>query len=396
MLNRNSSRRAGLVTRALLAVAVLGGALATAVGPAPAGAAVTSYYVEQTGHVFADPFLSHWVKTSGMQRYGLPVTDRIERSDRWLQYFEYALLVSRDNDRQRASEVPVGRNLLAVQHNPERTVAGKRIGGSRTGSAYVPIDDPAKEDVLYDAETRHSIRGMIKGPYEQMGGAERFGSPLSEAFTAEGSRQQWFEFGRVVVVLPERTPKAAPVGAELANAYGANTKPSKRGSLPLFDAGRFRIYSGDGTIPDAPGPFTPVGILIPAIGVDAFIEQIGITNGAMDTPSDAWNVGWYPVLSYPGEQTNVVMSGHRDWWGIGPTVFWDLDKLGAGDRIYLIGADGLGASYAVTESYMVDAGVNANDVIGDVGFEVLTLITCDGAFDGSEYLARRIVRAERF
>ncbi len=43
----------------------------------------------------------------------------------------------------------------------------------------------------------------------------------------------------------------------------------------------------------------------------------------------------------------------------------------------------------------VDASINANSLIEDTGTESLTLITCDGHFNGTEYVSRRIVRAER-
>ncbi len=386
----------GLALRAVTLFALLGVVLASGVGTRPVAAAPSKYFVDQTGHVLADPFLSQWINASGMERYGLPITDRIERNDRLVQYFEYAVLAAKSTSKTKASEIAVGSSLLAATFDPDRTVAGKRVGGDREATAFVAVDVPDGDDVVWDAKTGHSVRGMIKGPYDKLGGAKRFGAPLSEAFTANGNRQQWFEFGRIQIVLPEKTVNVAPVGAELANAYGVDTRRSERGSLPLFSVERYRVFVGDGTIPEAKGSFAPVEIVMPSIGVDARIEQIGIVDGVMQTPVDAWNVGWYPVLSSPGDRTNVVMSGHRDWWGIGPTVFWDLDKLVPGDTIYLVGEDGTGASYVVTDSFMVDSETSANDVIGDVGKEVLTLITCDGAFDGSEYLARRIVRAERF
>ena len=97
----------------------------------------------------------------------------------------------------------------------------------------------------------------------------------------------------------------------------------------------------------------------------------------------------------PGTFTNVVMAGHKDWWNVGPTVFWNLNQLVPNEMIYLVGKDGKGGTYRITDSWAVDANVNANDIISDKGEETLTLITCDGAFDGQHYLQRWIVRAER-
>jgi LPXTG-site transpeptidase (sortase) family protein len=89
------------------------------------------------------------------------------------------------------------------------------------------------------------------------------------------------------------------------------------------------------------------------------------------------------------------MAGHKDWWNVGPVVFWNLDKLAPGDKIYLIGKNGKGFTYVVTRAWQIDADTDAGVVVNDTGAETLTLITCGGDFDGSEYLLRQIVRAER-
>jgi LPXTG-site transpeptidase (sortase) family protein len=138
-----------------------------------------------------------------------------------------------------------------------------------------------------------------------------------------------------------------------------------------------------------------VRIAIPSIGIDAVIEEIEIDKGIMGVPEDAWNVGWYGDLPRPGERTNVVMAAHRDWWGIGPVVFYRLEEVRPGDRVYVTSAKGTGATYEVVEIFQVDAGIDATPLIDDQGGETLTLITCGGAFNGVEYLNRWIVRAKR-
>ena len=135
--------------------------------------------------------------------------------------------------------------------------------------------------------------------------------------------------------------------------------------------------------------------MIPTINVDAAIEVVDVVDGEMGTPVDVWAVGWYPIISSPGNFTNTVMAGHKDWWNAGPVVFWDLYLLVPGDKIYLAGDDGSGFTYVVTESFEIDANTNATVVVSDAGAEMLTLITCGGPFDGVEYLQRWIVRGER-
>ena len=140
---------------------------------------------------------------------------------------------------------------------------------------------------------------------------------------------------------------------------------------------------------------TPGRIQIPALGVDAAVESVGIVDGVMQTPVDPWSVGWYGELGGPGGGGNTVMAGHRDWYSIGPVVFYDLGALGAGDEVRLLDGAGNVATYVVYETVAVDASTPASDVIGGQGGETLTLITCGGEFAAGEYDLRIIVRARR-
>jgi LPXTG-site transpeptidase (sortase) family protein len=140
----------------------------------------------------------------------------------------------------------------------------------------------------------------------------------------------------------------------------------------------------------------PVRIAIPAIGVDADIEWVAVEDGVMEAPSDPWSVGWYPHFGAPGGGGNVVMAGHVDWWGYGPTVFADLGLLGPGDEVVVTGEDGSEFDYVVSETWTVDANSSKDDVrriLYPDGGEALTLITCAGNFDGEGYDARLVVRA---
>jgi len=140
----------------------------------------------------------------------------------------------------------------------------------------------------------------------------------------------------------------------------------------------------------------PVSLTIPAIGVVADIEWVAVENGVMGVPTDPWAVGWYPHFGAPGGGGNVVMAGHVDWWGYGPTVFADLALLGPGDEVVVGGEDGTAFRYAVTATWTVDAASPAADVrrvLEAGGGEALTLITCAGEFDGAGYATRLVVRA---
>ena len=341
-------------------------------------------FAEATGHIIGEPFLSGWISRNGATTLGMPVSESGKTDGRVSQYFQYGWLLSRteSSDTKDLRLQRVGEQLLAKQSQTDREVGGRRVGNARTSIAFGENATP-------------KISGRTKTFYERHGGDDRFGEPISAEYVASGMRIQWFEYGRLQWSLGDKKVTAAPVGWELAIANGVDVSPVDRNHLPVFEPSRYRQYLGDGVIPNATGAFSPVKIEIPKISVNANIEAIGIINGVMQTPANAWNVGWYSSLARPGDWTNVVMAGHRDWWGIGPVVFWNLDLLSTGDKIYLVGKDGKGSTYVVTESWQVGADINANSIISDTGGEMLTLITCDGAFNGSEYALRRIVRAER-
>ena len=128
----------------------------------------------------------------------------------------------------------------------------------------------------------------------------------------------------------------------------------------------------------------PVRLKIPAINVDAAVEQVGLTpDGAMDAPKDYANTAWYMLGPRPGEVGNAAIDGHVDST-TGTAVFWDLPKLTPGDVIIVVGSDGVERRFRVTavETYLRDA-VPLARVFGPTTAVRLNLITCDArsAFD---------------
>jgi LPXTG-site transpeptidase (sortase) family protein len=376
--------------RLLLAAWVVAMVAAFIPGPSTGtveAAAPTAFFVDQTGHSLKDPILSFWADRDGLDIFGLPVTEVAKEDGLLAQYFQYGYLkATKKSVNDPILEVKeAGTELLSALHNPDSTIAGKRLGGNSAAAAF-NLDGKSGDDLL---------KGKIRSFYDKNDGANRFGEPLSENYVAFGKRIQWFEYGRLESSLTEPVVEVAAVGKELAVANGADTGAISGDNLAAFEARRFQKYFGDGTIPEAKTRFAPTRIMIPAIGVDATVEEVDIVGGVMGVPEDAWNVGWYHQLSEPGERTNVVMAGHRDWWGIGPVVFYDLGAVGPGDKIYLVNSDGEGFTYVVSESYSVPGNANPGDIVSDTGAESLTLITCGGAFNGSEYLERQILHADR-
>jgi sortase (surface protein transpeptidase) len=145
----------------------------------------------------------------------------------------------------------------------------------------------------------------------------------------------------------------------------------------------------------------PQRLLIESIGVEAEIVAVAEIDPAARMPlADPWRVAWAEGSAAPGLPGNVVMAGHRDYWAIGPAVFWDLRLLAPGDRIVVAGDDGRAYRYEVAwvRHYEVDqltAGPARAEVVGPTDDPALTLITEGGvfSFQEGEYLGRTVVRA---
>jgi LPXTG-site transpeptidase (sortase) family protein len=145
----------------------------------------------------------------------------------------------------------------------------------------------------------------------------------------------------------------------------------------------------------------PVAIKIESAQVESEVEQVDIVNGVMENPSTPYIVAWYRGTGKLGEQNNVVMSGHLDWYDVPIGVFYYLGDLKEGDKIEVTGADDRTYTYAVewVRTYDV-ASLDQNaidEIVGKTDSEVLTLITCAGTFDSGkgEYDTRFVVRAKR-
>ena len=126
----------------------------------------------------------------------------------------------------------------------------------------------------------------------------------------------------------------------------------------------------------------PTRLIIPAIGVNASIEQVGmLSNGDMATPTqNPWeNVGWYKAGPRLGERGSAVIDGHLDRPGGYPAVFWRLRDLHIGDAVLVMDSDGKTLHFRVTriELYTPEA-APIQDIFGNRGGPYLNLITCAG------------------
>jgi hypothetical protein len=140
----------------------------------------------------------------------------------------------------------------------------------------------------------------------------------------------------------------------------------------------------------------PVALIIPSIGVQTRLTDLGLTaGGVLQVPPSTTVAGWYARGPRPGAIGSAVIAGHIDS-GSGPGVFFSLSRLQPGDRIYVRRTDGTLALFRVTavRSYAKEH-FPTLAVYGPVPDAELRLITCGGTFDPAlgSYLSNIVVYA---
>ncbi len=141
----------------------------------------------------------------------------------------------------------------------------------------------------------------------------------------------------------------------------------------------------------------PKRLEISSINVDATVESVGLTpEGAMDTPVDPDNVGWYNLGPRPGEQGSAVIDGHLDKEDQSRAVFADLAEVNIDDIVSVIDDQGKKLNFIVKEVRMYNADDDTNEVFNNNDGVFLNLITCAGSWDKDKqnYDQRRVVFTE--
>jgi LPXTG-site transpeptidase (sortase) family protein len=142
----------------------------------------------------------------------------------------------------------------------------------------------------------------------------------------------------------------------------------------------------------------PVRLKIPIIGVDTAIEDAYITpDGRMDVPAGSRNVAWYANGPVPGHIGSSVIGGHFGLNSGVPTVFYNLDKLRAGNKVYIENDKNETLAFVVRSIRLFNRDADATPVfISNDNLAHLNLITCEGVWNkvDNSYPDRRVVFTE--
>lgn len=170
----------------------------------------------------------------------------------------------------------------------------------------------------------------------------------------------------------------AGTGVGAGPSAGAGSSASRTSGSADRDIAGFQ----DPAAPAAKSDATPTRVRIPAIGVDASLEDLHRgPAGELDPPKGWDDAGWFSDGIVPGEVGPAVIAGHVD----SPTtsaVFFRLDELVAGDQIHVAMSDGTTRTFTVDRSERAaKSAFPTSDVYGTAPTPQLRLITCDGTFD---------------
>jgi LPXTG-site transpeptidase (sortase) family protein len=141
---------------------------------------------------------------------------------------------------------------------------------------------------------------------------------------------------------------------------------------------------------------SPVSLTIPLIGVKTNLIRLGLqADGALQVPKTTSVAGWYTGSPRPGAIGSAIIVGHIDSYR-GPGVFYRLNTLSRGDKVYVRRSDGTMVMYKVTavQTYLKDQ-FPTQTVYGPTPDAELRLITCGGTFDSTtgHYLSNIVVYA---
>lgn len=142
----------------------------------------------------------------------------------------------------------------------------------------------------------------------------------------------------------------------------------------------------------------PVKITIPSANIESSIERVGIdAAGKMAAPSSPKIVSWYQFGGLPGENGNVVLSGHKDS-ALGPGVFYTLENIKKGNPITITDAKSNTFTYKAVSTQIVNSeNLPIKEIFADQKKDKnLYLITCAGTFDffRKAYDKRVLVKAQ--
>jgi len=246
---------------------------------------------------------------------------------------------------------------------------GRRIDDVPTPDEVAPPEPPAPPTDESSAAPARTLRDKLLLAVE-------IGAAFGLVAILVGMGIQLHNLNQEVIRLREEelaaipTPSPTPIISAVVLPGGHTPPTAPGGAQPNYDEVPAHLrpvveqqYTGPVAVP-TPGPDNPIRIQIPAIGVDARVEE-----------GDGWEqlrrgVGRHIGSANPGVRGNMVLSAHNDIFG---EIFRDLDRLEEGDEI-VISTQTRAYTYRVVEVRIVEP--TEVGVMDPTHEPTVTLISC--------------------
>ena len=195
-----------------------------------------SQFFAPTGKSVAGDFLGT-MERFGLERIGYPVSEEKQENGRAVQYFERVRMEKHPELASKGFKVlmtRLGADLAGTQHSK---VAAFKSTGTR----------------IYVKETGHSLSGAFLTYWNNNGGVELFGYPISEPVAQNGLTVQWFERARF-----EYHPELAKTGKTVQLTHLGKMAYEKASAAQAANNSQQRVA------PAAPAPVQAQAVAAPA------------------------------------------------------------------------------------------------------------------------------------
>jgi len=185
MSRSGHSKRNSLISRtvipaglALVAALLLVPLAGSAAAPTP-----DRVYFSQTGHYLSYGFLNYWLEHGQVKIFGYPITEEFQQNGLTVQYFERAVFE------------------FHPDNSPGWQVELRRLGADASSSLqhdppFQPVSAESDTNCTFYSETGHRLCFGFRDYWQQNGGLQIFGYPISEEFQENGFTVQYFERAR--------------------------------------------------------------------------------------------------------------------------------------------------------------------------------------------------------
>jgi lipoprotein-anchoring transpeptidase ErfK/SrfK len=210
-------------------------------------AAPRTVYIPETGHSIDGVFLDYWRYNGGVSSFGNPITPEFNLNGHVVQYFQYARFEywPEDADGNVVHLGKIGEELRPqlFMRQQSAAVTSSIAETARVSLAWLPVTDnvasqPNTDTFVYVPETGHTIANGFKGFWDNSGGVEFLGNPLTEEYRVGEIVYQVFERGQLAWK-QNTDPWMVAVGGQLAARQGISTDKIAQGDIPTYDEALF-------------------------------------------------------------------------------------------------------------------------------------------------------------